>query len=265
MSRLPFELSIPKPCTQQWSEMPGSSTTRHCASCNTQVHNLAALTPRQIERLIVKSNGHFCGRISRSDDATIIAAPDRSKPLLHASSFVLASALTGSASAQSSEPSHVVLSPVAPQSRPEPLSDPPPSTQPIQRSQTNPSPQSAPSEGESTKTTLVTGMVRDETGALIPRATVKLIRPDLSEVVGRTDESGEFAITAPRGKYTLRVEMPGFGTWFEPIEGTGRHESVAPITLRVGVVEMGEIVVVDRRPWYKKLPGKAKRLLHLSS
>jgi hypothetical protein len=265
MSRLPFELSIPKPCSQKWSEMPGSAAVRHCAACNTPVHNLAALTPRQIERLIVQLDGHFCGRISRTDDATIIAAPDRSRPLLHAASFVLASALTASASAQSSEPSNVILSPVAPQSRPEQMSDPPPSTQPILRSQTNPSPQSAPPDGESTKATLVTGMVRDETGASIPRATVRLIRPDLSEVVGRTDESGEFAITALRGKYTLRVEMPGFGTWFEPIEGTGRHESVAPITLRVGVVEMGEIVVVDRRPWYKKLPGKAKRLLHLSS
>jgi ribosomal protein L34E len=66
MRRLPFDLSIPTPCHQHWHEMSGTPAQRHCASCNKTVHNLATLTPRQIERVIHASNGHLCARITRS-------------------------------------------------------------------------------------------------------------------------------------------------------------------------------------------------------
>jgi ribosomal protein L34E len=52
MRCLPFDLSIPTPCHQHWHEMSGTPAQRHCASCNKPVHNLATLTPRQIERVI---------------------------------------------------------------------------------------------------------------------------------------------------------------------------------------------------------------------
>jgi hypothetical protein len=95
MSRLPFELSIPKPCTQQWSEMPGSATIRHCASCNTPVHNFAALTQRQIARLILESEGHFCARMISKADGELVTAATNHPSLL--SAFVLASTLSSSA------------------------------------------------------------------------------------------------------------------------------------------------------------------------
>jgi hypothetical protein len=97
MSRLPFELSIPKPCSQKWSEMPGSAAVRHCAACNKEVHNLAALTSREIERLIAGSAGHFCARITRNatNGELVTGQLNDQSPFL--STFVLASTLFASA------------------------------------------------------------------------------------------------------------------------------------------------------------------------
>jgi hypothetical protein len=96
MSRLPFELSIPKPCTQDWSEMPGSAAVRHCAECNNEVHNLAALTPGQIERLIYESDGHVCARITRKTfNGEVVTASAGGSSLLR-SALVFASTLSSS-------------------------------------------------------------------------------------------------------------------------------------------------------------------------
>jgi hypothetical protein len=93
MNRLPFSASIPKPCHQQWTAMSGTASTRHCDSCQKTVHNFAALTPRQIERLIHESKGHLCARITRREDGSIVTGRESSTFLLEAASFVAAALL----------------------------------------------------------------------------------------------------------------------------------------------------------------------------
>jgi len=45
-------LQIEKPCHEDWDSMAGNSRVRHCAACQRDVVNAAALTPEQIERHI---------------------------------------------------------------------------------------------------------------------------------------------------------------------------------------------------------------------
>ncbi len=217
MSRLPFNLAIANPCQQPWHEMHGTGTQRHCDSCNKIVHNLASLTPRQIERLIHDSDGNVRARITRRQDGTIAIAP--LEPSLYAASAILAASLL--------------------------------------------SPTMSAQESKTPAVTTITGFVQDQAGAMIPHATVKLVRPDLTEITAQTDDQGSYAIVCPMGTYTFRVEMPGFSSSVQPIAVDGRHESLPPIILQFVGIEMGDIVVIDRRPWYKKAASRTVRVLHL--
>jgi hypothetical protein len=69
---LPFEVDVDRPCTESWASMTGSSRERHCVSCDRQVHDFAAMTPRQIERLVAETGGHLCARITRRQDGSLI-------------------------------------------------------------------------------------------------------------------------------------------------------------------------------------------------
>ena len=77
--RLPFEPSIAKPCEESWAAMNGGSRQRHCQLCDKQVHNFAAMTPREIEKLVLRSDGKLCARITRREDGSLVAleAPPR--------------------------------------------------------------------------------------------------------------------------------------------------------------------------------------------
>ena len=217
MRRLPFEPTIATPCQESWQTMTGTTSQRHCASCKKTVHNLATLTPRQIEHLVHTSDGNLCARITRRQDGSIETAPQRSS--LRGASVLLSASL---------------LSPML----------------------------SAQPSGKSAATT-ITGRVQDQSGAMIPNATVKRVRPDLTEISVHTDSQGFYSLVGPKGKYTFRIEMPGFSSWVQPIVLEGSRESIAPITLQVGMIEMGDIVTIDRRPWYKKAASRTARLLHI--
>jgi hypothetical protein len=58
-------LRIDKPCSQNWESMPGDERRRFCAQCQHHVHNLSALTQREIQKLIVTTEGRLCGRLER--------------------------------------------------------------------------------------------------------------------------------------------------------------------------------------------------------
>ena len=65
----------------------------------------------------------------------------------------------------------------------------------------------------------ITGIVTDETGAVLPGADVALTNQAMEADVRRTvtSDEGFFSIPALRaGTYTLEVEMPGFNLWRSP-------------------------------------------------
>jgi len=50
--KLPFEVTVASPCEELWGAMRGSTRERHCELCDRQVHNFAALTAKEIEKLV---------------------------------------------------------------------------------------------------------------------------------------------------------------------------------------------------------------------
>src|SRR5258708_31712641 len=65
-------IRVASPCPADWNKMVGDERTRHCAECNLNVYNLSAMTEREVQKLIVKSQGRLCARFYRRADGTIL-------------------------------------------------------------------------------------------------------------------------------------------------------------------------------------------------
>lgn len=63
-------VAFPDPCGEQWDQMAPRGCNRHCAACDTEIHDLAALTPDQVEAL-ANSAEKVCVRAHVSADGTI--------------------------------------------------------------------------------------------------------------------------------------------------------------------------------------------------
>ena len=101
---------------------------------------------------------------------------------------------------------------------------------------------------------VLTGTVRDSSGAVLPGVTVEASSPALIEKVRTavTDDSGQFRIIDLRsGTYTLSATLPGFITVRrEGIQLSGSQVLTFPIDMRVGglqesITVTGETPVVD--------------------
>jgi len=94
----------------------------------------------------------------------------------------------------------------------------------------------------------LSGTAYDQTGAIIPNATI-LLRNDASGDVRKTQagSSGNFTITAVQpATYTLTVSAPGFTTWQEGdiVMGLGDSRTIPNIKLKVGG-QLTDIVVIS--------------------
>lgn len=178
------------PCTQSWDSMVGNDQFRFCEHCNLAVHNLAGMTRKEVERLIAKSQGRLCVRYQRRPDGSLRTLPAAQK--LHritrrasqvaAGAFSASIAFTGAALSQVTAEAYVRSAAIG-----------------------NLDPQVLMGAA-------VVGMVRDQSGAAIPSASVS-ITSDQNKIALYTSVTmaGEFrfeGLTA--GIYSLRVEAPGF-------------------------------------------------------
>ena len=66
--KLSFKPVVVRPCEESWGEMTGTLRERHCPLCDKKVHNFAAMTVAEIERLTLESGGHMCARITQRKD-----------------------------------------------------------------------------------------------------------------------------------------------------------------------------------------------------
>jgi len=66
------EFRIASPCSADWNKMVGDDRVRHCAACNLDVYNFAALTDREIADLVANRQGRLCARLYRRADGTVI-------------------------------------------------------------------------------------------------------------------------------------------------------------------------------------------------
>lgn len=68
-------IPIVKPCSADWSQMTGDDRKRLCAHCDKHVHNLSALTPRELNRFVEQRDGTECIGYVYREDGTIETAP----------------------------------------------------------------------------------------------------------------------------------------------------------------------------------------------
>jgi hypothetical protein len=68
------ELRVAKPCSESWEAMDGDSRVRHCAACDRDVLNLAAMTPASIEAILTSGGPLPCMRVVRLEDGGLLAA-----------------------------------------------------------------------------------------------------------------------------------------------------------------------------------------------
>ena len=70
-----FRVSFPKPCTESWDAMAPVGCNRHCASCDTIIHDLAELTMAEAEALIA-SKAEVCVRARVSAEGRVALKSD---------------------------------------------------------------------------------------------------------------------------------------------------------------------------------------------
>jgi hypothetical protein len=72
--RLLSQITIPTPCTMDWSLMEGDERVRSCAHCHQSVYNLSAMTSEEAVDLIRSQGGVLCGRIYQRSDGSVVMA-----------------------------------------------------------------------------------------------------------------------------------------------------------------------------------------------
>src|SRR5881394_415063 len=100
-----------------------------------------------------------------------------------------------------------------------------------------------------TPTAGVSGRVIDQTGAVIPGATVTVTGTDGKQTSATSDQSGAFHIQAlPSGSYTVSAIAPGFAHFSQPgVSLTAGHTLSIDVTLQVHVQDE-KVNVQSERP-----------------
>ena len=63
--KLSLQLSVPKPCHENWDNMTPNERGRHCDSCNKTVVDFSLFSDRQLIEFFTKATGNICGRVSQ--------------------------------------------------------------------------------------------------------------------------------------------------------------------------------------------------------
>jgi hypothetical protein len=71
------QIKIASPCSADWEQMEGNDRVRFCSECKKNVFNLSAMTRRDAEALLRKSNGDLCTQLYRRADGTVLTADCR--------------------------------------------------------------------------------------------------------------------------------------------------------------------------------------------
>ena len=229
---------VVSPCKADWESMTGNEEVRFCDHCRKSVHDLSAMTRKDAQALVAKSNGRLCIRYRRSSDNRIItkdALPVLPVPLyrivqraspLTAGIFTAAlsfAATTMTAAAQTLPSDSPVIT-----------------TEGLNRSDAQ----------IQSGTASLSGTVFDPAGAVIPRAIVILTQTStrLQRTVQTSEEGAYRFQNIGDGSYSLAVEAVGFAraevTAITLLAGEERHIDT---TLEIGeeVVTMGVIGVAS--------------------
>jgi len=209
-------VSIAAPCTADWDSMPGTDRIRHCAQCNKNVYNLSAMTRRQAEKLLREAEGRLCARLYYRADGTVLTENcsvglQRIGRRISRYAGAAMSALMAFTSTAAAQIPLVQISPEQARKMPFPLS----------------------------------GTVQDLTGAMIPNATIKILRSDATEALStRSDAHGTFHLDLPdRGSYKVKIDAPGFSTYTTDVSIIAHRDYRLSVVMSLGLT--GLVVMVE--------------------
>lgn len=77
--RVPLEqLRVISPCHEDWEKMSGDDRKRFCSQCDRHVHNLSAMSRRQVETLAREATGRLCVNYVPDSEGNPLTLSDRS-------------------------------------------------------------------------------------------------------------------------------------------------------------------------------------------
>src|SRR5215469_12583661 len=65
-------VKVAAPCPADWDGMIGNERVRYCGQCNLNVYNISAMSRKDAENLIAKTEGRLCIRYYQRKDGTIL-------------------------------------------------------------------------------------------------------------------------------------------------------------------------------------------------
>lgn len=65
-------LRIASPCSVGWERMVGDDRVRFCNQCDLNVYNISNMTRKQVEALVLSTEGRLCVRLYKRTDGTVI-------------------------------------------------------------------------------------------------------------------------------------------------------------------------------------------------
>jgi hypothetical protein len=189
-------LRVASPCNVGWERMTGDSRVRFCDSCQLNVYNFSEMTAREIELLVMKTEGRICGRMYRKTDGTILTRDcpvglrALRRRISRTAGAVFATVLS-------------LWSVAFPQSKRD-------------KSQSCEQVSSLQLERKKSddNTTKFTGVIMDPLRAVINNAETTLLTKSGAKLrIVKTDDNGHFSFEGlVDGVYTLKINSPGFKT-----------------------------------------------------
>jgi hypothetical protein len=98
------ELRTAKACSEDWAAMQGGVRSRYCSACEKTVHDVAKMTPRDVERLALRAamGEEVCARLTRDAAGELVTLEARGGGFAGKAAGVVMAAVVavGSAAAQ---------------------------------------------------------------------------------------------------------------------------------------------------------------------
>lgn len=224
-------IQVAKPCPTSWEEMTGNDSIRFCSLCQLNVYNLSALTEREAETLISRSEGRLCVKFYRRADGKLLTqdCPVGLRAFRKRVSRIAATALSTLLSLLTGNPI-----------------DRKAFAQDLQLDQSKPTIKRM--DSPFTKSSME-GSVTDGLQSAIYRAQVTLINHQTKqELLAKTSETGRFGFYGVEpGEYTIKVSYPGFKLLtFSGIKIEANEILDIGLKLDVGQL-LGELVVIPEK------------------
>lgn len=71
-NNVPFKLTVPQPCSENWNNMLPVQGGKHCESCNKKVIDFTRFTDQQLQDYFKNHSGNTCGRLLKDQTQRII-------------------------------------------------------------------------------------------------------------------------------------------------------------------------------------------------